>query len=194
MEVCLGLPQEPEVHKTADREMSSKHEKTKGGKPKAGMSAMACAEAATLETYGEVMEHPERFVIFRVVEVIGVPKAGAQDFLIRAVRATGRAGESAVDLIVPEVFLKKRGKKAELLMPEMGVLDALLVVRPRHVTRERMSHVSNGGFGGAYMKVKVAEVDMIVAGPMLVDATRPRELAPTVVAARAGGGGGGGGR
>jgi hypothetical protein len=42
------------------------------------------------------------------------------------------------------------------------------------------------------MKVKVADVDMIVAGPMLVDATRPRELAPTAVAAHAGGGGGGG--
>jgi len=173
--------------------MSSKHEKTKGGKPKAGMSAMACAEAAMVETWGDVLENPERFVIFRVVEVIGVPKAGAQDFLIRAVRTTGRADE--VDLIVPEVFLKKRGKKAELLMPEMGVLDALLVVRPRHVTRERMSHVSNGGFGGAYMKVKVADVDMIVAGPMLVDSARlptgvaVRELAPTVVAARAGGGG-----
>ena len=172
--------------------MSSKHEKTKGGKPKAGMSAMACAEAATLETYGEVMEHPERFVVFRVVEVIGVPKTGAQDFLIRAVRAMGRVGEATVNLIVPEVFLKKRGKKAELLMPEMGVLDALLAVKPRHVTRERMSHVSNGGFGGAQMKVQVADVDMIVAGPMLVDA---RTVAvPTGVAMRtavAGGGGGG---
>ena len=49
------------------------------------------------------------------------------------------------------------------------------------------------------MKVKVADVDMIVAGAMVVDATRlptgvaMRELAPRVVAARAGGGGGGGG-
>jgi len=32
----------------------------------------------------------------------------------------------------------------------------------------------------------VADIDMIVAGAMVVDATRPRELAPTAVA---GGGG-----
>ena len=149
--------------------MSSKHEKSKGGKPKAGLSAMACAEAAMMETWGDVLENPERFIIFRVEEVFGVPKTGAQDFLIRATRADGVGGETS--LIVPEVFLKKRGKKIELLMPEMGVPGALLVVKPKHVTRERMSHVSNGGFGGAHMKVKVADVDMIVAGPMLVDAT-----------------------
>jgi hypothetical protein len=178
--------------------MSSKHEKSKGGKPKAGMSALASAEEATLQTCAELMEHPDRFMIFRVEEVVGVPKTGAQDFVIRARLAMGRVGEGAVNLIVPEVFLKKRGKKVELLMPEMGVPDALLVVKPRHVTRERMAHVSNGGHGGAQMKVKVADVDMIVAGAMVVDATRPRELAPTVVAmptavAMRGGGGGGGG-
>jgi hypothetical protein len=165
--------------------MSNKHEKTKGGKPKAGMSALASAEAAMLETWGDVLENPERFINFRVEEVIGVPKTGAQDFLIRARRTDGVGGET--NLIVPEVFLKKRGKSMELLMPEMGVVGALLVVKPRHVTRERMSHVSNGGFGGSQMKVKVADIDMIVAGPMLVDATRPT----TVVVARAGGGGGG---
>ena len=169
--------------------MSSKHEKTKGGKPKAGMSAMASAEEATVQTCAELVEHPERFVVFRVAEVIGVPKTGAQDFLIRATRADGVGGETS--LIVPEVFLKKRGKKAELLMPEMGLPGALLVVKPRHVTRERMSHVSNGGFGGSQMKVKVADVDMIVAGAMVVDATRPRELAPTVVHTVVAGGGGG---
>jgi hypothetical protein len=168
--------------------MSSKHEKTKGGKPKTGLSAMAAAEAATLESYGELLEHPDRFVVFRVEEVLGVPKTGAQDFLIRAVRVMGRVGEGTVNLIVPEVFLKKRGKKAELLMPEMGAPGTLLVVKPKHVTRERMAHVSNGGFGGSQMKVKVADVDMIVAGAMVVDATR----LPTVVAvptAVAGGGG-----
>ena len=164
--------------------MSGKHEKKKGGKPKAGPSALASAEEATLETCAELMEHPDRFMIFRVEEVVGVPKTGAQDFVIRAVRAMGRVGEGAVNLIVPEVFLKKRGKKVELLMPEMGAPGALLVVKPRHVTRERMAHVSNGGFGGAQMKVKVADVDMIVAGAMVVDATRPRELAPTAVVAR----------
>ena len=168
--------------------MSSKHEKTKGGKPKAGMSALACAEAVMMETWGDVLENPERFIIFRVEEVIGVPKTGAQDFLIRATRADGVGGETS--LIVPEVFLKKRGKKMELLMPEMGVPGALLVVKPKHVTRERMSHVSNGGFGGSQMKVKVADVDMIVAGPMLVDSATvsvPTAM-PKVVA------GGGGGR
>ena len=179
--------------------MSSKYDKTKGGKPKAGLSAMASAEEATAQTCAELVEHPQRFVVFRVAEVIGVPKTGAQDFLIRATRADGVGGETS--LIVPEVFLKKRGKKAELLMPEMGLPGALLVVKPRHVTRERMAHVSNGGFGGAQMKVKVAELDMIVAGAMVVDATRPRELAPTVVAGRSGPSaptatpaGGGGGR
>lgn len=160
--------------------MSSKHEKSKGGKPKTGLSAMACAEAAMVETWGDVLENPERFIIFRVEEVIGVPKTGAQDFLIRAVRVMGSVGEGAVNIIVPEVFLKKRGKKAELLMPEMGVPGALLVVKPKHVTRERMSHVSNGGFGGSQMKVKVADVDMIVAGPMLVDSATVS--VPTVVA------------
>jgi hypothetical protein len=159
--------------------MSSKYDKTKGGKPKAGLSAMASAEEATAQTCAELMEHPETFVVFRVAEVIGVPKAGAQDFLIRATRADGVGGETR--LIVPEVFLKKRGKKVELLMPEMGLHGALLVVKPKHVTRERMAHVSNGGFGGAQMKVKVAELDMIVAGAMVVDPTRPRELPPTVV-------------
>jgi hypothetical protein len=169
--------------------MSSKHEKTKGGKPKAGLSAMACAEAAMVETWGDVLENPERFIIFRVEEVVGVPKAGAQDFLIRAVRTKGSVGEGSMNIIVPQVFLKKSGKKMELIMPEMGAVGALLVVKPRHVTRERMSHVSNGGFGGSQMKVKVADVDMIVAGPMLVDSAR----LPTGVAAHASGGGGGGG-
>ncbi len=177
----------PTSSKTSD--MSNKHEKSKGGKPKAGMSALASAEEATAQTCAELMEHPERFIVFRVAEVIGVPKTGPQDFLIRARRTDGVGGETS--LIVPEVFLKKRGKSMELLMPEMGVMGALLVVKPNHVTRERMSHVSNGGFGGSQMKVKVADIDMIVAGAMVVDATRPRELAPTVVAARAGGGGGG---
>ena len=167
--------------------MSSKHEKSKGGKPKAGLSAMACAEAAMMETWGDVLENPERFIIFRVEEVIGVPKTGAQDFLIRATRADGVGGETS--LIVPEVFLKKRGKKMELLMPEMGVPGALLVVKPKHVTRERMSHVSNGGFGGAQMKVKVADVDMIVAGPMLVDSATVS--VPTAVHTVVAGGGGG---
>ena len=169
--------------------MSSKHEKSKGGKPKAGMSAMACAEAAMVETWGDVLENPERFIIFRVVEVIGVPKTGAQDFLIRATRADGVGGEGTVNIIVPEVFLKKRGKKMELLMPEMGVPGALLVVKPKHVTRERMSHVSNGGFGGSQMKVKVADVDMIVAGPMLVDSATV--AVPTAVHTVVAGGGGG---
>jgi hypothetical protein len=168
--------------------MSNKHEKSKGGKPKAGLSALASAEEATAQTCAELMEHPERFIMFRVAEVIGVPKKGAPDFLIRARRTDGVGGETS--LIVPKVFLKKSG--TELLMPEMGVVGALLVVKPKHVTRERMSHVSNGGFGGSQMKVKVADIDMIVAGAMVVDATRlptgvaTRELAPTVVA---GGGG-----
>ena len=164
--------------------MSNKHEKSKGGKPKAGLSALASAEEATAQTCAELMEHPERFIVFRVAEVIGVPKKGAQDFLIRARRTDGVGGETS--LIVPKVFLKKSGM--ELLMPEMGVMGALLVVKPKHVTRERMSHVSNGGFGGSQMKVKVADIDMIVAGPMLVESAR----LPTGVAvptAMAGGGG-----
>jgi hypothetical protein len=152
---------------------------------------MASAEEATAQTCAELVEHPERFVVFRVAEVIGVPKTGAQDFLIRATRADGVGGETS--LIVPKVFLKKRGN--ELLMPEMGLPGALLVVKPRHVTRERMSHVSNGGFGGSQMKVKVADVDMIVAGAMVVDsatvsvptAVHTVVALPTVVA-------GGGGR
>ena len=122
-----------------------------------------------------------------VEEVLGVPKTGAQDFLIRATRADGVGGETS--LIVPEVFLKKRVKKIELLMPEMGVPGALLVVKPKHVTRERMSHVSNGGFGGSQMKVKVADVDMIVAGPMLVDSATV--AVPTAVHTVVAGGGGG---
>jgi len=172
----------PKTTSSKTSDMSNKHEKSKGGKPKAGLSALASAEEATAQTCAELMEHPERFIVFRVGEVIGVPKKGAQDFLIRARRTDGVGGETS--LIVPKVFLKKSGM--ELLMPEMGVMGALLVVKPKHVTRERMSHVSNGGFGGSQMKVKVADIDMIVAGAMVVDATRPRELAPTAVA---GGGG-----
>jgi hypothetical protein len=159
----------------------NKNEKTKGGKPKAGMSALASAEAATLETVRELVENPQAFVIFRVIEATGVPKTGAQDFIIRAVRADGTANGREVNLIVPEVFLKKRGKHTELLMPEMGVADALLVVKPRMVTRERLSHVASRGGGGAHLTIKVTETDWNVAGAMVVDAARARELPPTVM-------------
>ena len=156
---------------------ANKHEKMKGGKPKMGLSALGEAEAATLEACAEVVTHPGRFTVFRVVEVHGIPKKGAQDFVILAQRADGR-GEP-IPIFVPSVFLTKRGA---LLMPEMGVVGAQLLARARHVERTRQVHIGMG----AYAPRTGIEVDFIVAGAMVV-ADRERELAPTVV--RVGGGG-----
>ena len=164
----------PTSSKTSD--MSNKHEKSKGGKPKAGLSALASAEEATVQTCAELMEHPERFIVFRVVEVRGIPKKGAQDFVILAQRADGR-GEP-IPIYVPSVFLTKRGA---LLMPEMGVVGAQLLTKARHVERTRQEHIGMG----AYAPRTVIDTDFIVAGAMVV-ADRERELAPTVV--RMGGG------
>jgi hypothetical protein len=154
---------------------ANKHEKTKGGKPKMGLSALGEAEAATLEACAEVMTHPERFTVFRVLEVCGIPKKGAQDFVIMGQRADGRG--TAVPLLVPAVFLTKRGA---LLMPEMGVVGVQLLVKTRQV--ERMRQVALG-MGASAMRT-IVETDFVVAGAMVVDATRQRELAPTVVAGR----------
>jgi hypothetical protein len=156
---------------------ANKHEKMKGGKPKMGLSALGEAEAATLEACAEVVTHPDRFTIFRVVEVRGIAKKGAQDFVILAQRADGR-GEP-IPIFVPSVFLTKRGA---LLMPEMGVEGAMLLTRARHVERTRQVFIGRG----AYAPRTGIEVDFIVAGAMVV-ADRERELPPTVV--RAGGGG-----
>jgi hypothetical protein len=158
---------------------ANKHEKTKGGKPKMGLSALGEAEAATLEACAEVAAHPDRFTVFRVVEVRGIPKKGAQDFVILAQRADGR-GEP-IPIYVPSVFLTKRGA---LLMPEMGVVGAQLLTRARHVERTRQVSIGMG----AYAPRTVIDTDFIVAGAMVV-AERERELAPTVVIAHARGGG-----
>jgi hypothetical protein len=156
---------------------ANKHEKTKGGKPKAGRSALGEAEAATLEACAELMRSPERFTVFRVVEVRGIAKKGAQDFIILAQRSDGR-GEP-VPLIVPAVFLTKRGA---LLMPEMGVVGAQLLAKSRQVERTRQVAIGMGAFAPR----TVLDTDFFVAGAMLVDAGRERELAPS--AARSGGG------
>jgi hypothetical protein len=156
---------------------SAKHEKMKGGKPKAGHSALSEAEAATLEACAELMRSPERFTVFRVVEVRGIPKKGAQDFIILAQRSDGR-GEP-IPIYVPQVFLTKRGA---LLMPEMGVVGAQLLTKARHVQRTHQVAIGMG----AYAPRTVIDTDFIVAGAMVV-ADRERELAPTVV--RMGGGG-----
>ena len=157
---------------------ANKHEKMKGGKPKMGLSALGEAEAATLEACAEVVTHPDRFTIFRVVEVRGIPKKGAQDFVILAQRVDGR-GEP-IPIYVPSVFLTKRGA---LLMPEMGVVGANLLAKSRHVQRTHQVAIGMG----AYAPRTVIDTDFIVAGAMVV-ADRERELAPTVV--RMGGGGG----
>jgi hypothetical protein len=156
---------------------ANKNEKKKGGKPKMGLSALGGAEAATLEACAEVATHPDRFTVFRVVEVHGIPKKGAQDFVILAKRADGR-GEP-IPIYVPSVFLTKKGS---LLMPEMGVEGALLLTKARHVERTRQVSIGMG----AYAPRPVIDTDFIVAGAMVV-AERERELAPTVVMMGGGG-------
>lgn len=168
------------IKHTHKSKMSSanKHEKTKGGKPKMGLSALGEAEAATLEACAEVMTHPDRFTVFRVVEVCGIPKKGAQDFIIMGQRADGRG--TPLPLIVPSVFLSKRGA---LLMPEMGVVGVQLLVKSRQVARTRQVPIGMG----AHAPRTIIDTDFFVAGAMVV-AERERELAPSAAVARAGGG------
>ena len=168
----------PKTCESNKSKMSSanKHEKTKGGKPKMGLSALGEAEAATLEACAEVATHPGRFTVFRVMEVRGIPKKGAQDFVILAQRADGR-GEP-IPIYVPSVFLTKRGA---LLMPEMGVVGALLLTKARHVGRTRQVAIGMG----AYAPRTVIDTDFIVAGAMVV-ADREREVPPTVAIAHTG--------
>lgn len=139
--------------------MSAAHKshKAKGGKPVAGVSAVDTAMVAQAAALAEFAVSPASFVVFIVEEVVGVPKKGVSDYLIKAVRADGTG--KMVDTIVPRSLLTKSGA---LALPEMGKFNARLLVKRVMVERKRVSHVANGGHGGAKAEILVTETDHIV--------------------------------
>ena len=140
--------------------MSSKNksQKMKGGKPTAGAAAVDVANAAATEAMAEYAADPSAFLLFTVVEDLGVPKKGHSDYLLKVVRSDGKG--VAVDAIVRRELLTKSGK---LALPTMGSAGAQLLIKTKTVTRQRMGLCSLGGAGRGIEAMRtVSEMDYLI--------------------------------
>ena len=136
-----------------------KSQKAKGDKAVAGPSTKDAAMVAQAAALAEFAASPASFLVFMVEEVVGVPKKGVSDYIIKAVRAGFM--EKVMDVFVPRSLLTSSGK---LALPAMGKFNARLLVKQVMVQRKRVCHVANGGFGGAKAEILVTEADYIVCG------------------------------
>jgi len=130
----------------------------KGGKAVAGAAAADTASMACAAALAEYATSPESFVVFTLVENVGVPKKGVSDYLMKIMRADGKG--FAVDAIVPRPLLTKSSK---LAIPSMGAVGTKLLIKMKTVKRERMTWCPNGRSGGVEMMQSVIETDYIVS-------------------------------
>ena len=104
---------------------------------KVTQSSLDAAPAALAEGLASYQQNPELYEIFTIEEVLGVPKKGLTDFIIKALTQTNEAYE----ILVPKVFLSKNNK---LVIREMGVKGAKIAIRQKRATVERV--VTEQGF------------------------------------------------
>jgi hypothetical protein len=107
--------------------MASKHEKGKGGKPKAGVSVADKAAEAVAAALASYAAEPERFYVFTVAEDVGVAKKGVE-YVLKLGGASGGSLEAWAD----RSLLSKSGK----LAIKISVGSRVLV---RQVQQERPS-------------------------------------------------------
>lgn len=113
--------------------MASKHEKGKGGKPKAGQSAGDKAAEAVAAALASYAAEPHRFDVLTVAEDVGIAKKGVE-YVIKIGMASGGSLEAWAD----RSLLSKSGK----LAVKLSVGSRVLV---RRVAVDRQAEYSSFG-------------------------------------------------
>ena len=99
--------------------MAAKHEKMKGGKPKAGQSAFETAAAAIAENLASYAAAPHLFSVYTITDEVGLAKTG--DYVLKI----GGLG-APVEAFVDRRLLNKSGK---LVVKEIKVGSKVIVSR-----------------------------------------------------------------
>lgn len=106
--------------------MAAKHEKMKGGKPKAGQSVFETAAAALAENLASYAAAPQLFSVYTLTEEVGL--AGNGDYVLKI----GRPGSVSLDAFVDRRLLNKSGK---LVVKDFKV-GSKVIVTSRSVSKK----------------------------------------------------------
>jgi hypothetical protein len=131
--------------------MGSKHEKGKGGKPKAGVSAGDKAAETVAAVLAAYAAEPHRYEVLTVKEDLGIAKKGVEYVL-----KLGGAGGGSLEAWADRALLSKSGK----LAVKIPVGSRVLV---RRVTIERQTEYSS--FGSVAIRT-VCDTGFIVSAPL----------------------------
>jgi hypothetical protein len=108
--------------------MASKHEKAKGGKPKAGQSVADKAAESVAAVLAAYAAEPHRFDVLTVAEDVGIAKKGVE-YVIKLGMSSGGSLEAWAD----RSLLSKSGKLAIKISVGSRVLVRRVAVVFRHI-------------------------------------------------------------